>query len=47
VLALLGCGEGDAPEDKYCKACKAAKKDDCGKCSKQIEIKPWTNKKSN
>lgn len=39
VMGFLGVK--DKPEeaqleDDYCKACKMAKKDDCGKCDKNI-----------
>lgn len=30
-------GKQESVEDKYCKACKAAKKDDCKNCDREIE----------
>lgn len=38
VIAFLGAGEKEAPEDAYCKACRELGDDDCANCDRQIEV---------
>jgi hypothetical protein len=45
VLAFLGQGQGQAPGDKYCAACRAAKKNDCGNCDRNITVVETKNSK--
>jgi hypothetical protein len=37
VKILFGKPKGASAEDRYCKACRAAKKDDCKNCNRKIE----------
>ncbi len=32
IIAILGGNEESEKKQKYCRLCKAAKKDDCGNC---------------
>jgi hypothetical protein len=38
VIAFLGGGKKQSAEDEYCETCRAAKKDDCKNCNRQIEV---------
>lgn len=39
IMSFLGIGEKkESIEDKYCSACRLAKKDDCRNCSREIGI---------
>jgi len=38
VIAFLGAGDAERPEDTYCTACRQLGDDDCDNCDRQIEV---------
>jgi len=38
MLAFLGAGDQEAPEDTYCKACRELGDNDCANCEREIEV---------
>jgi len=46
VLNFLGVKTQKDTEDEYCKVCKAAGKDDCSHCDRDIKIEKVQEKKS-